>query len=112
VRHVSGSRRNHQPERPAIASEWPRRRRCKKQTRATPGLEMRAANASAVVPEVLTVSDVAALTGYSRQTVTKMFENEKGVIVVRRPETLHKRSYKSIRIPRHVYERVMRRMSN
>lgn len=56
---------------------------------------------------VLTIAEVSALTGLSRQTVTRMFEKEKGVIVLSRPETMHKRSYRSIRIPRAVYERVI-----
>jgi AraC-like DNA-binding protein len=58
-----------------------------------------------------TVAEVAALTGFSRQTVTRMFEKEKGVLIVERPETLHKRKHRSIRIPRAVYERVIRRVS-
>jgi transcriptional regulator GlxA family with amidase domain len=57
------------------------------------------------------VAEVAALTGLSRRTVTRLFENEQGVIILERPEKLHKRSYRSIRIPRHVYERVIRRMT-
>jgi predicted DNA-binding transcriptional regulator AlpA len=60
----------------------------------------------------LTVAEVAELTGYSRQTVTRMFEDEPGVLVIRRPETRNKRSYRSIRIPRSVYERVVRRFAN
>jgi hypothetical protein len=59
---------------------------------------------------VYTVAEVAALTGLSSKTVIRLFENEQGVIVLERPEKLHKRSYRSIRIPRHVYERVIRRM--
>ena len=59
----------------------------------------------------LTVREIAGLTGFSRQTVTRMFENEKGVLVVARPEEMHKRGYRSIRIPREVYERVVRRLS-
>jgi transcriptional regulator GlxA family with amidase domain len=58
-----------------------------------------------------TVAEVAALTGFSRQTVTRMFENEKGVLIVRRSETMHKRSYRSIRIPRAVYGRVIARLT-
>jgi AraC-like DNA-binding protein len=58
-----------------------------------------------------TVAEVAALMGYSRQTVTRMFEKEKGVLIVERPETLHKKKHRSIRIPRAVYERVVRRLS-
>jgi hypothetical protein len=58
-----------------------------------------------------TVAEVAALTGLSRQTVTRMFERERGVIVLVRPESMHKRSYRSIRIPRAVYERVIGRLT-
>jgi len=60
----------------------------------------------------LTVAEVAELTGFSRQTVTRMFEDEAGVLVINRVETMHKRSYRSIRIPRTVYERVIRRVAN
>ena len=57
------------------------------------------------------MAEVPALTGFSRQTVTRMFEREKGVLVLARPESLHKRSYRSIRIPRAVYERVVRKLA-
>jgi predicted transcriptional regulator len=57
-----------------------------------------------------TVAEVAALTGFSRQTITRIFENEPGVLVVERPGESHKRGYRSIRIPRTVYERVVREM--
>ena len=58
-----------------------------------------------------TVREVAELTGFSRQTITRMLETEKGVLVLSRPESLHKRSYRSIRMPREIYERVVRRIS-
>jgi hypothetical protein len=58
-----------------------------------------------------TVREVAALTGFSRQTVTRLFENEAGVLAIKRPEEMHKRSYRSIRIPRAVYERIVRRIA-
>jgi predicted DNA-binding transcriptional regulator AlpA len=57
--------------------------------------------------EVYTVREVAALTGFSRQTVMQMFEKKSGVIILERPERMHKRGYRSIRIPRHVYEHVL-----
>lgn len=57
-----------------------------------------------------TVAEVAELTGFSRKTVTRMFEREKGIIVLTRPETMHKRGYRSIRIPRAVFERVVKGM--
>jgi transcriptional regulator GlxA family with amidase domain len=59
----------------------------------------------------LEVADVARLTGFSRQTVTRMFENEPGVIIMERPEQMRKRKYRSLRIPRGVYERVVAKMS-
>ncbi len=58
-----------------------------------------------------TVGEVADLTGFSRNTVTQLFENERGVIVLARPEKLHKRGYRSIRIPHAVYERVISRLT-
>lgn len=58
-----------------------------------------------------TVDEVARMTGLSRRTVTRMFEVERGVIVLEREEKTHKRRYRSIRIPRAVYERVIRRIS-
>jgi AraC-like DNA-binding protein len=60
---------------------------------------------------VLTIADVAALTGLSRSTVTRMFEHERGVLILARPETMHKGRYCSIRIPRAVYERVVKRLT-
>lgn len=61
--------------------------------------------------EVYTVGEVANMTGLSRQTITRLFERERGVIVLHRPETLHKRSHRTIRIPRAVYERVVNRLT-
>jgi transcriptional regulator GlxA family with amidase domain len=62
--------------------------------------------------KALTVAEVANLTGLSRQTITRMFEREPGVLVIGRSETMHKRGYRSIRIPRAVYERVVRKVTN
>jgi membrane carboxypeptidase/penicillin-binding protein len=56
-----------------------------------------------------TINDVAKLTGYSPQMVTRLFENESGVLIVERQAK--KRNYRSIRIPRRVYERVIRKLS-
>jgi hypothetical protein len=61
--------------------------------------------------EVYTVAEVASLTGLSRQTIIRLFERERGVIVLQRPEAMHKRSYRTIRIPRTVYERVLARLT-
>lgn len=56
---------------------------------------------------VYTIQEVAALTGLSRQTVTRLFEGERGVLILERPEQMHKGRYRTIRIPRAVYERVI-----
>ena len=63
-----------------------------------------------ILRQALSVDEVAALTGFSRRTVIRLFSTERGVIVLPRPETLHKRQYRSIRIPRAVYERVLGRL--
>jgi len=57
------------------------------------------------------VTEVAALTGFSRRTVIRMFERERGVLILGRPESMHKRRYRSIRIPRAVYGRVIGRLT-
>jgi hypothetical protein len=60
---------------------------------------------------VYTVAEVAVLMRASRSTVTRLFENERGVLVLDRPERMHKRCYRSIRIPRAVYECVVNQLS-
>ena len=59
---------------------------------------------------VFSVADVAALLGYSRWTVIRIFENEPGVLIRLQPETMHKRSRRTIRIPRHVFLRIKARL--
>jgi hypothetical protein len=54
-----------------------------------------------------TVAEVATLTGFSRQIVTVMFENEPGVII--RPGGGKIRKHRTLRIPRAVYQRVLGR---
>lgn len=58
-----------------------------------------------------TAAEVAELMGFSRQTATRLFENEPGVLKIENPETVHRRRYRSLRIPRHVYLRVVERIS-
>jgi len=60
---------------------------------------------------VYPVAEIAAMTGFSRGTITRMFERERGIIMLNRPEATHKRSYRTIRIPRAVYERVIARLT-
>jgi hypothetical protein len=56
---------------------------------------------------VLTVAEVVSLTGLSTRTVIRLFESEPGVLILSRGEKKHKRKYRTIRIPRGVYERVI-----
>jgi hypothetical protein len=49
------------------------------------------------------VSEVCALTGLSRSVITRLFEREPGVLM------LPGKVRRTIRIPRRVYERVIRR---
>ena len=58
-----------------------------------------------------TVKEVAALTAFSEATVTKIFEHEPGVIIYEIPRKRKRAGYRNIRIPRHVYERVIRRLT-
>lgn len=72
---------------------------------------MQAKSTGGKIERPLTIAEVSALTGFSRQTVTRLFERERGVLVIARPEAMHKRGYRSIRIPREVYERVRCRLA-
>jgi hypothetical protein len=67
---------------------------------------------SAEIATPYSVAEVVAMTGLSTRTVTKLFETERGVIIYETPNPKRKRAgYRTIRIPRHVYQRVMRRLS-
>jgi hypothetical protein len=65
--------------------------------------------------EVITpysVAEVSAMTGLSARVIAKIFQNERGVLIYESPNPRRKRAtYRTIKIPRHVYERVMRRLS-
>jgi predicted transcriptional regulator len=61
--------------------------------------------------QAYTVAEVAALTGFSRQTITRIFERERGVLILERPTKMNKGRYKSIRIPHTVYGRVIARLT-
>lgn len=60
----------------------------------------------------LTVGEAAALSGLSHMTIRRLFERETGVTVLERPTTRNKRRYRSVRIPRAVFERVIGRLTN
>ena len=54
-----------------------------------------------------TVKEIVALTNWSRNTVIRIFKNVSGVLVLSSPEAMHKRAYSTLRVPRHIYERVI-----
>lgn len=58
----------------------------------------------------LTVDEAATLLAMSRRTVIRLFEREPGVIVLARPARMHKRRYRSLRIPAAVFHRVLGRL--
>ena len=47
-----------------------------------------------------TVAEVAELMGYSPQTVTRLFERERGIQILVRPEKMLKRRYRAMTTPR------------
>jgi hypothetical protein len=76
---------------------------------------MRARNtpaAEAIRPH--TIDELAVLHNLSRQTVIRMYENEPGVLI-RQASPQHDRQigrrYRAIRVPNHVFMRVMNRMT-
>ncbi len=56
------------------------------------------------------VSEIAQLWNLSDRTIRRIFENEPGVLCLGRPETKHKRGYRTLRIPDTVMQRVHRRL--
>jgi len=60
----------------------------------------------------LTVIELEVETGWSKSTLRRMFKDEPGVSRITHPETLHRRGYECVRIPRHVADRVLARHSH
>jgi len=56
------------------------------------------------------VIEIAKLWALSEKTVRRIFEREPGVIRWSREETLHKRGYRTLRVPETVLLRVHRRL--
>jgi hypothetical protein len=51
-------------------------------------------------------AELAKLWGFAADKIREWFKDEPGVLVEDKPEKLHKRGYKSLRIPASVAERV------
>jgi hypothetical protein len=59
-----------------------------------------------------TVQEIADLLNLSRDSVRRIFLDEPGVLVLSRPHSRHHRSYRTIRIPGSVLNRVYRRLTS
>jgi len=58
---------------------------------------------------MFTVNDIVRLTGRSRRTIIRWLERTPGVILLfDHPERMHKRRYRTFRVPREVLEGVVR----
>ena len=57
-----------------------------------------------------TVAEVAEILKVSTDKVTRMFEDEPGVLDLGSPEKSHKRRYRVIRIPHAVFNRVIHKL--
>jgi DNA-binding LacI/PurR family transcriptional regulator len=57
--------------------------------------------------EFFTLDEIAKLLKVSRETVSRHFENEPGVIDLGSPECRHKRRYRVLRIPATVLNRFL-----
>jgi len=55
--------------------------------------------------------ELAELWGVSVDTIRKLFRDVPGVLVIDRPEKMHKRGYCSMRIPESVAKRVYEKLS-
>jgi len=58
-----------------------------------------------------TPTQLAMLWGFSGRFVRELFRDEPGVIVIDRPEQMHKRGYATMRIPESIASRVYSRLT-
>lgn len=54
--------------------------------------------------------ELAKLWGVSVNTIRRLFRDATGVLVIDRPEKMHKRGYRSMRIPESVAKRVYEKL--
>lgn len=68
------------------------------------------AEASTPTERHYTPSEVAELWHFNVETIRQLFQDESGVVVLQAPDKRGRRSYKTIRIPQSVLERVHKRL--
>jgi hypothetical protein len=54
-----------------------------------------------------TVAEAAKILKVSRDTITRLFADEPGVVDLGSPERLHKRRYRVLRIPHAIFNRMI-----
>jgi transcriptional regulator GlxA family with amidase domain len=59
------------------------------------------------LPQLLTVAEIAETLKVSKDTVTRLFEDRPGVIVLGSQETRYTRRYRVLRIPKPVLEKFL-----
>lgn len=59
-----------------------------------------------------TIQEIAKLWGYSRQTVTRMFERESGVLKIGNPPSKNRRIHVTLRVPESVLVRMHYRLKS
>jgi hypothetical protein len=57
--------------------------------------------------QFFTVAEAAKFLKVSRDTITRLFADEPGVVDLGSPERLHKRRYRVLRIPDAIFNRVI-----
>jgi hypothetical protein len=59
-----------------------------------------------------TIEEIAEMWAISKDTVRRLFVNEPGVLVIGKPFSKYRRSYRTLRIPHSVLIRVHARLTN
>ena len=66
---------------------------------------------TALIEKHFAPTELAEAWGFSARFIRELFCKEQGVVLIDRPEKLHKRSYVSMRIPESVANRVYGRLT-
>jgi hypothetical protein len=69
-------------------------------------------NSNPALERHYTVQEIAELWGYSRQTVSRMFRNESGVLQITNAPSKHRRIHITLRVPESVVIRVHNRLTS
>jgi len=79
--------------------------------RVFPFMTVREIKNTTLIEKHFAPTELAEAWGFSARFVRELFGEEQGVILINRPEKLHKRSYITMRIPESVASRVYGRLT-